>query len=719
MMVREKLHKKLIIIAFAILFSATVLFSGFTTPVNAAGNTTVKVDPSTQTIAAGTTFTISIPCVPNQAIKAFELQIAYNPSLLKANSVSKGTIFRSYSTFFNDGTIDNTKGTITSIYDIILGTGSTSSSGTLVTISFTAKTTTGTSAISLKNVGILNSAGYIPKTLTNGSVQITQAQQTNNPVVYDDMTPINKSTNIPITTKSISISMRDPEGKSFDYTIQTSPNIGRVSVTNAANGTKTCTLSGLKYATTYKWYVNATDGVNWKRRWYVFTTALDSTSNIFTFSSVTPGDGTTGIPITTSKISITVQNTQGHNFDMTIKTSPNIGSSTRSNAVNGVKSLTITGLSYSTTYRWYVSCKDVTNGQWANQSYWFKTESDPNGGGSSSGGGGGGGSTSGDDDLSTPSEDITYEGNPLKPEGPTYIEPGVNYYYTSSVVGLENTSARLRFFWGDGTYSEWTDLVPTNMNISLSHTWANLSSYNITVIAQDEYGINSSLSEALTVLVSSAGSEIVPSAVNITTSPSNISTNQIIEFIPINNTIASEKINSYYWEFGDGKTATNKKPKNIYTTPGQYIVNLTITDTAGNVYTEKIIVTVEAAALVTAQNKADFLPFILITSSTIGLVITIIIFFFLFSKELLHLPLKKYIIFIFNLVKRFAKNLIAELRSILLRPKPTKKISDIHETEKIASHVEYTTPKEYSASSVEDLELAYIHKKIDQLIMDL
>ena len=161
------------VVTINVMLSVIILLGILIIPVHAAGSTTVKVDPLSQTISSGSTFTISIACVPGQTIKSFELQVVFNPSLLKANSVSKGNIFKSYSTFFNAGSIDNTKGTITNIYDVILGTGSTSSSGTLVTISFTAKSTSGTSSINLKNVGITNNLGYIPITITNGSVQIT------------------------------------------------------------------------------------------------------------------------------------------------------------------------------------------------------------------------------------------------------------------------------------------------------------------------------------------------------------------------------------------------------------------------------------------------------------------------------------------------------------------------------------------------------------------
>ena len=51
----------------------------------------------------------------------------------------------------------------------------------------------------------------------------------------------------------LSLSIKDPEGKSLSYTIQTRPNVGRISVNNVYDSTKNCHLSGLAYGTTYRW----------------------------------------------------------------------------------------------------------------------------------------------------------------------------------------------------------------------------------------------------------------------------------------------------------------------------------------------------------------------------------------------------------------------------------------------------------------------------------
>ena len=176
-----------------------LLLSLLVVPLHSAANTTVRPNPVSKSVATGSTFTLDILCIPTQSIKSFELRIEFNPSLLKANSVVEGTIFDEYTTFFNAGTIDNSAGTISNIYDVILGPEGVSSTGTLIRISFTAKSITGTSPITI-NAGITNDQGYIPLSIENGNIQVTQ--QTNDPPVFSSITPTNRSTNVPITTSS-------------------------------------------------------------------------------------------------------------------------------------------------------------------------------------------------------------------------------------------------------------------------------------------------------------------------------------------------------------------------------------------------------------------------------------------------------------------------------------------------------------------------------------
>ncbi len=139
-------------------------------PLSADGPTLVQVNPASKTVSAGQTFSISISCTPGQTIKAYELKLSFNPTLLHANSVSEGTIFSGYTTFFNAGTINNTAGTIVNIYGLIVGVGGVTNSGSLVSLSFTAQAASGSTSIGLYDVGITNDTAYVPITVTNGTV---------------------------------------------------------------------------------------------------------------------------------------------------------------------------------------------------------------------------------------------------------------------------------------------------------------------------------------------------------------------------------------------------------------------------------------------------------------------------------------------------------------------------------------------------------------------
>jgi len=156
-------------VLFAGMMIGAVVF-GAITVVGDGDDTLVGISPVNSTVSPGQTFTVNVSCTPGQPIKSFEFQLSFNASLLQANSVSEGDIFDGYTTFFNDGTINNTAGTVTNIYDLIVGAGSVSDAGTLVSVSFTVLSTTGSSPLLLSSVGVTNETGYVPIVVSNGTV---------------------------------------------------------------------------------------------------------------------------------------------------------------------------------------------------------------------------------------------------------------------------------------------------------------------------------------------------------------------------------------------------------------------------------------------------------------------------------------------------------------------------------------------------------------------
>jgi len=134
--------------------------------------TELNIYPLTQTVDIGETFTVSVYCNQTKPIKGYEFDLEYNTSLIYANSVTEGDIFDGYSTFFNDGTINNTNGYINNIYNLITGEGNVTESGILANISFTSKSEYGISNLSLHDVGITNESTYIPIVYYNGSILV-------------------------------------------------------------------------------------------------------------------------------------------------------------------------------------------------------------------------------------------------------------------------------------------------------------------------------------------------------------------------------------------------------------------------------------------------------------------------------------------------------------------------------------------------------------------
>ncbi len=134
--------------------------------------TIVSLTPESLSISPNESFTIFIHCNPYQPIKSYELSISFDENLFQVDSVVEGDLFNGFTTFFNDGNIDNSHGKIEQIYGLIIGQGNVSESGTLVEISLTAQNSIGSSEISLYNVGITNESQYISVNIENASVTI-------------------------------------------------------------------------------------------------------------------------------------------------------------------------------------------------------------------------------------------------------------------------------------------------------------------------------------------------------------------------------------------------------------------------------------------------------------------------------------------------------------------------------------------------------------------
>jgi len=146
------------------------------TPTPTPTDTTVDISPASQTVSALQEFTVDVVVAPAVPIAGVALNLSFDPSLLTANSVVEGDLLKQKGalTFFLPGIIDNVAGNITGVAGVILDVGQTvSSPGTFARITFTAKTTEGTSPLDLSNVIVGDALGApVAIVVTGGSVTI-------------------------------------------------------------------------------------------------------------------------------------------------------------------------------------------------------------------------------------------------------------------------------------------------------------------------------------------------------------------------------------------------------------------------------------------------------------------------------------------------------------------------------------------------------------------
>ena len=91
-------------------------------------------------VEAGDTFTVHLKTQNVDDLVGWQSNITFNPSVLKAKSVSEGDFLKQGDgrTFFQEGTIDNATGKITGLKTVQLFKGEMSRQGTLLSIEFTA-----------------------------------------------------------------------------------------------------------------------------------------------------------------------------------------------------------------------------------------------------------------------------------------------------------------------------------------------------------------------------------------------------------------------------------------------------------------------------------------------------------------------------------------------------------------------------------------------------
>ena len=302
--------------------------------------------------------------------------------------------------------------------------------------------------------------------------------------------PTNGSIGQPISF-SWSIPITDAQGDSISWTIQCSN--GQQTSGSGGNGTKSLSVGGLAYSTSYRVYVNATDAGGsgqYTRRWYTFTTIANQPP---VFGTPTPANGTGGQELSFTW-SISITDPESESISWTIQCSN--GQSTSGGAGGGVKSIAIGGLLLGPNpigvYTVFVNATDTGSGQTTRRWYTFDTKDLglATGGGATAVGrfqldlvwtkG-----TNADRTIiewrTTPGSWSRGAGNPLCNStgttwGHTGRDPGTTYYYRAwsySTVTNQYTATSAYFSQTTVTNNDpaLTGMVPTNEteNVSLSY----------------------------------------------------------------------------------------------------------------------------------------------------------------------------------------------------------------------------------------------------------
>lgn len=142
-----------------------------------ASQAQVSIDPVSQTVEKGQEFSINITIDPvSNPVAGIQFNLIFDSTLVSIKNVTQGDIFRKnrITTFFNPGTIDNSKGTLNNVWEVITTPGmNITARGTFARINMYAKNA-GTVYPGLIKVVLSDPDGKsIPFILKNGTIIIS------------------------------------------------------------------------------------------------------------------------------------------------------------------------------------------------------------------------------------------------------------------------------------------------------------------------------------------------------------------------------------------------------------------------------------------------------------------------------------------------------------------------------------------------------------------
>jgi hypothetical protein len=156
----------LIIVSFLLALPALVA--------SASAETIVRISPEVTRVSENGSFSLDVFIEPDAPVSGAEFVLTYDPSLVKIIRVSEGVFLKQEEeqTMFSPGS-DNTNGTLSGVYGLVLGGEKALDAGTFANIEFIATGKEDIAHIELRDVTITNSTGTkLPAVIKNGRVLV-------------------------------------------------------------------------------------------------------------------------------------------------------------------------------------------------------------------------------------------------------------------------------------------------------------------------------------------------------------------------------------------------------------------------------------------------------------------------------------------------------------------------------------------------------------------